>query len=103
MVLSFFYRYVFVLVDEAMRMKRAMDSRSFGGCRMRQMRSVGNIVATLFVRAYERGERIYAAMVSRGFSGRIKTIGDSKIGRLDLCFLVFFMSCLVMIRWGIPW
>jgi len=103
MVLSFFYRYVFVLMDEAMRMKRARDSRSFGGCRVRQTRSIGNIIATLFVRAYERGERVYAAMVSRGFSGRIETLGESGVGRLDLCFLVLFMSCLVVIKLGILW
>lgn len=100
MILSFLYRYVFVLVDEAMRMKRARDSRSFGESRRQQTRSIGNIIAMLFIKAYERGERVYVAMVSRGFAGKIKTLDEFKVTRRDLCFLIPFIACLIAVRWG---
>ena len=74
MILSFMYRYIFVLVDEVMRMKQARDSRNFGGKRLWQIRTIGNMIGTLFIRSYERGERVYAAMLARGFDGQTRTI-----------------------------
>jgi len=90
MILSFMYRYIFVLVDEAMRMRQARDSRSFGGKRLWQLRTVGNMIGTLFIRSYERGERVYAAMVARGFDGRAKTLHHSTFRLADACFAVSF-------------
>ncbi|GAI09859.1 unnamed protein product, partial [marine sediment metagenome] len=52
LILSFMYRYIFVLVDEVMRMRRARDSRNFGGGRLRQLRTLGNMLGTLFIRSY---------------------------------------------------
>jgi cobalt/nickel transport system permease protein len=71
MIMSFMYRYLFVLTDEVMRMKQARDSRNFGngGKRLWQIKTVGNMIGTLFIRSYERGERVYAAMTARGFDG----------------------------------
>lgn len=98
MLLSFMYRYIFVLVDEVMRMKQARDSRNFGGRRWWQIRTIGNMIGTLFIRAYERGERVYAAMVARGFDGRSRTLkrlrfkpADAYFG-LSLTVLVIFGS-----------
>ena len=54
------YRYIFILMDEVMRMRQARDSRNFGGGRQRQVQTVGNMIGTLFLRSYERGERVYA-------------------------------------------
>jgi cobalt/nickel transport system permease protein len=87
MTLSFAYRYIFVLVDEAMRMWRAKESRNFGGKRIRQIRTVGNMVGTLFIRSYERGERVYAAMVSRGYDGKIEVLDSLSFSRSDVLFV----------------
>jgi cobalt/nickel transport system permease protein len=57
MILSFMYRYIFVLVDEAMRMGRARESRSLGGGLLWRARTLGNMIGTLFLRSYERAER----------------------------------------------
>jgi cobalt/nickel transport system permease protein len=65
--LALMYRYLFVLVDEAERMKRARASRTFTRQRSLQWKSLGAIVGQLFVRSTERAERIYAAMCSRGW------------------------------------
>jgi cobalt/nickel transport system permease protein len=65
--LSLMYRYLFVLVDESQRMKRARMSRTFSARRSRSWRAMSTVVSGLFVRASERAERIYAAMSARGW------------------------------------
>jgi len=65
--LALMYRYLFVLVDEAQRMKRARTSRTFTAGRSWQWRTLATIISQLFVRASERAERVYAAMCARGW------------------------------------
>ncbi len=74
--ISFMYRYLFVLVDEAMRLQTAREARSAGSGRTVWWRTrvVGGMIGSLFIRSYERSERIYAAMLSRGFSGEVRTL-----------------------------
>ena len=82
MLLSFAYRYIFVLVDEAQRMKRARDSRCYSGQWLWQASIVGRMIGTLFLRSYERGERVYLAMLARGYDG-IGPSGHRAIGSSD--------------------
>lgn len=70
MLLSFMYRYVYVLIEEARRMERARNNRYFGGRLLQQISMLGNLIAILFIRALERGERVYLAACSRGFDGK---------------------------------
>jgi cobalt/nickel transport system permease protein len=72
-ILSFMYRYLFVLVDEAMRLQTAREARSAGsgGTLLWRVRVLGGMVGSLFIRSYERSERIYAAMLSRGYDGQV--------------------------------
>ncbi|UCD08186.1 MAG: cobalt ECF transporter T component CbiQ [Dehalococcoidales bacterium] len=99
MILSFMYRYIFVIVDEVMRMKQARDSRNIGSKRLRNMRTIGNMIGTLFVRSYERSERVYNAMTSRGFDGQVRVMEQLQFSRADV---IFFMSFgLIMITAGI--
>jgi len=65
--LSLMYRYLFVLVDEAQRMKRAQASRTFARRRRSVWHSASTVVSQLFVRSSERAERIYSAMCARGW------------------------------------
>jgi cobalt/nickel transport system permease protein len=99
MIISFTYRYLFVLTEEIFRMRRARDSRSFGNLgRKSQIRTVGNIIGALFVRSYDRAERVYAAMVSRGFLGEIKTTSQFILNTKDVAFLFLFFSYLLTLR-----
>ena len=98
MVLSFLYRYLFVLEDEFMRMRRARDSRNFGGSWRWKMKTIGNMLGTLFIRAYERGERVYAAMCARGFSGEMTLIRELKFSAVDLQFSVLFLVAILIAR-----
>jgi cobalt/nickel transport system permease protein len=65
--LALTYRYLFVLVDEAQRMRRARASRTFRTQRMWTWRALATVIGQLFVRSTERAERIYAAMTARGW------------------------------------
>jgi cobalt/nickel transport system permease protein len=66
-VLALMYRYLFVLIDEAERMQRARQSRSFRHGRARVWWTSAGLIGQLFVRSSARAERIYAAMCARGW------------------------------------
>lgn len=65
--LTLMHRYLFVLADEAERMRRARASRTFTQGRRFQWQTLSSVVGQLFVRASERAERIYNAMCARGW------------------------------------
>lgn len=77
---GFMYRYLFVLADEANRMLRARGARSVStpeGQRpsvVWQGKVAGAMAGSLFLRALERSERIYNAMLARGYDGRMISI-----------------------------
>lgn len=66
--LLFLYRYIFVLAEEALRVVRARDMRSVGR-KGSGIRVFIRIAGVLFLRTVERAERIYFAMLARGFQG----------------------------------
>jgi len=98
MMLAFMYRYLFILVDEAHRMERARDSRYFGGEYLRQIKIVCNIIGLLFIRAYERGERVYQSMSARGFDGNIITMNELKYTKSDIYFYIIFTGMVLIIK-----
>jgi cobalt/nickel transport system permease protein len=61
------HRYVFVLGEEMQRMKRARRSRTFRKSRAAAWHSLSAAAGTLFLRTTERSERIYRAMIARGW------------------------------------
>ena len=65
--LALMHRYLFVLVEEAERMRRARASRTFTPRRGARWQTLSTVVGQLFVRASERAERIYDAMCARGW------------------------------------
>jgi len=65
--LTLMHRYLFVLADEAERMRRARASRTFTRGRRFQWQALSSVVGQLFVRASERAGRIYNAMCARGW------------------------------------
>jgi len=90
MILSSMYRFIFVIIDETWRMKHARDCRLCGGSRLIQFRSLGNLIGTLFIRSYERSERVHAAMLSRGFDGTPRTINTLRLRKSDFVFATGF-------------
>lgn len=73
MLLGFLYRYLFVIVGEAIRMRRARHARLAGSARGgRGLRVAAAGVGVLFIRSYERSERVHQAMAARGFDGEVR-------------------------------
>lgn len=70
-IASFMLRYINVVTDEMERMRIARASRGFEARGLRDWRILSSVMATLFIRSYERGERVHLAMLSRGFTGVI--------------------------------
>ncbi len=97
-LVSFTYRYFSVILEEAKRMKIARDIRSRKGNFLWQVRTLGTIVAQLFIRSYERSERIYQAMMTRGFTGEIKTLRQFDVTGRDLVHGAGFCLLVVLIR-----
>ena len=98
MLASFAYRYMFVLVDEMDRMKRARDCRCYGGKWLWHSKVIGQMIGTLFLRSYQRAERVYVAMVSRGFDGRAVTLGQTHLRRSDYLVAAAIVGLLVFLR-----
>lgn len=74
------YRYVFLTLHEVYSLLLAKESRTFKRKRtlnVGTLRFLGNVFASLFIRAYERSERVYLAMVARGYAGMGDGIADA--------------------------
>ncbi len=77
------WRYLFVLVDEVLRLMRAraarsghsaVTSRKPGGSVLWRARVTGGMAGNLFLRAFERSDHIYFAMLSRGYDGEVRLL-----------------------------
>lgn len=79
-IVSFMIRYVNVVSDEMSRMKVARLSRGFEAQGVRSWRFLANVAGALFIRSYERGERVYLAMLSRGYAGKLPDTGHESAG-----------------------
>jgi cobalt/nickel transport system permease protein len=83
-MLMFSYRYIFVFVVEFQRTWRAMAARGFKvKTSLYALRTVGKALGTLFVRSYERGDRVYNALRSRGYTGNPRTLVEFKMHARD--------------------
>jgi cobalt/nickel transport system permease protein len=70
-ILSFMFRYLDLIVEEMSRMRTAMVARAHDPRWLWQAKPIASASGALFVRSYERGERVHAAMLARGFNGTI--------------------------------
>ena len=68
-IMGFMVRYLDVTADEMRRMRIARESRGFSGGSLRSWPVVARSAGALFIRSYERGERVHLAMLSRGYEG----------------------------------
>jgi cobalt/nickel transport system permease protein len=101
-IIGFMYRYLAVLGDEAQRLMRARASRSAepedgrgGGSIAWRAQVTGNLVGSLFLRTYERSERIYAAMQARGFEGSFRHMELRAVRRGEWATLMLALVLLV--------
>ncbi len=89
-ITSFMYRYLFVLSEETKRLLRAREARSArlapgrgGGSIPWRARVAGNMAGQLFLRSYERSDRVYEAMLARGYRGQFLTLNPHRMCPMD--------------------
>ncbi len=84
-IVSFMYRYIFLLVEEAQRLLRARSARSAaigprsGGSIPWRAKMAGGMAGSLFIRTYDRSERIYLAMLARGYDGQVRQVSTPSL------------------------
>jgi cobalt/nickel transport system permease protein len=98
----FFYRYISVIHEEYERLKRAMIVRSFKPrTNAHTYRSIANLIGMLLVKSYERSQRIYNAMLCRGFKGSFHVLSHFEIKRQDILFciiMIFILFILYLVK-----
>lgn len=70
-IMGFMIRYLDVVADDLRRQHVALVSRGFTARHPRQWPVLAKSAGTLFIRSYERGERVHLAMLSRGYTGKL--------------------------------
>jgi cobalt/nickel transport system permease protein len=76
-IAGFMIRYGVVITDEMHRMRVARESRGYDPRWLWQARAIAASAATLFIRSFERGERVHLAMVSRGYTGTFPVLEEA--------------------------
>lgn len=74
-IAMFMVRYLELVVDELRRMRVSMTARGYNPRWLAQVRPIASSAGALFVRSFERGERVHAAMLSRGYTGTMPALG----------------------------
>jgi cobalt/nickel transport system permease protein len=103
-VFGFAYRYLFVIGDEALRMLRARAARSGttgesrGGSLLWRARVTGGMAGSLFIRSIERSERIYDAMVARGYDGEVRSLRSPALQSRDVLVVLSFTLMLAAVQ-----
>ncbi|SMC23906.1 cobalt/nickel transport system permease protein [Desulfacinum hydrothermale DSM 13146] len=106
-MLLIMYRYVFVFRHEISRLWVGMGVRGFRpGTNRRSFHALGNFLGMLFVRSLERTERVYEAMLCRGYSGRFPVRegfhARPKDWALGACWIALSMGVLILDGWAVP-
>jgi len=104
-IIAFLYRYLFVLTDEVFRLLRARESRSAASAGVRsgrgvfwQARVAGSMAGQLFLRSYERSDRIYHAMTSRGYAGHLYTLNPHEMKSSDYFATAFVVLVIFFVQ-----
>ena len=104
-IIAFMYRYLFVLADEASRLLRARAARSArpahgqgGGSIVWRARIAGHMVGQLFIRSFERSDRVYNAMLARGYRGELLTMTPHVMHRSDWLGALLLLLPIIIIQ-----
>jgi cobalt/nickel transport system permease protein len=101
-LILFTYRFIFVLQDEAARMKMARKARGFTGgghlFERQAFRTISSSIGMIFVRSSQRGSDMFDALLMRGYDGEVRSIRRPKVHARDgALILAFSMVCMVSI------
>jgi cobalt/nickel transport system permease protein len=88
LVIQFLYRYLFLVADQAQRIRLASQCRHGLGRRRGRFQAATGAVSVLFARSWQRADGIYRAMLSRGFHGRFIPSSPARFRVADGLFLI---------------
>jgi cobalt/nickel transport system permease protein len=91
------HRYLFVLTDEALRLHRAYTLRAAPGRRL-PLELYASLLGQLLLRAFDRAQRVHAAMLARGFDGRLRCAETCRWRRSDTAFVALWGAYFVLLR-----
>ncbi len=96
-IAGFMVRYADVVTGEMRRMRIARESRGYEPRRLGTTRVVASLAGTLFIRSFERGERVYLAMLSRGYTGSmpLAEVAPASVAQWGVALLVPAIALLV--------
>lgn len=105
MVIALMWRYLFILMEEVTRMLQARSSRNAAapgknksqGSLAWRARVTGTMAGSLFVRSIERSERVYQAMLSRGYDGKLRAVRVQPIPVKECGILIFILLGFVLV------
>ena len=98
LIAGFVYRYLFVVVDEVQRMRAALAARAYRPRTALQAAAVGRVATALFLRTHARGERVYLAMLSRGYTGSVPALERLSFRAADVAFVAAVAALVLPIR-----
>jgi cobalt/nickel transport system permease protein len=98
LIAGFMYRYLFVLAAEVERMRAALVARAFRPRHALASAPLGRLAAALFLRTYGRGERVYLAMLARGYHGRMPRLAPLAFTRADAAFVALVLVAVLPLR-----
>ena len=101
LIAAFMYRYLFVIVEETQRMRTALSSRAYAPRHALQAAPIGRAATALFLRTYNRGERVHQAMLARGYTGTMPELAPLRFGVADAAFVVMIAGVLIGLRLAI--
>jgi cobalt/nickel transport system permease protein len=96
--LLFMYQYLFIIMDEAQRVAFARDARLYGNRWIWQAPVIGHMIGSIFVRSFERGERIFLAMKARGYDSGIVRRPTAGLAAPDYVFSLIVISGALAVR-----
>jgi len=96
LVIQFLYRYLFVIAQQARNMHLASLSR--GRTHAIRFRAAAGAAGVLFVKSWERADGIYAAMLARGFRGRMPQAVPARFAHADFTFLYLSATACAIVR-----
>jgi len=94
--IALLYRYVFVLLEETLRITRAREMRANG--RPLVLAEYGSLAGSLFLRTWERARRVHIAMLSRGFEGEFHGARPPVFRLKDGVYLLGWGAVLILLR-----
>jgi cobalt/nickel transport system permease protein len=98
LIAGFMYRYLFVIVDETRRMRTALAARAYRPRHVLEAAAIGRVVISMFLRTFDRGERVYVAMLARGYGGTMPRLDGLALRRIDVLFLGGLVAVLAAAR-----